>query len=837
MPKTSFYSGTGITSEQADAIESSANAAAQSAADAATSEANARLSELASASSQTQAADYTVRAETAADAAELAKTSAQSSAAIAEQAETNAVAAQAQNVASASFNPADGVMTFTRQNGNTFLASLNGRYLTQYTELNDLTTNVTWADVPNVNITEGSVTQHEAAIRITESQITDFGTYLTSHQDISGKANLSGANFTGNVATTGTLSTGGFTLPSTDGTNGQALLTNGSGTVSWGDVSVDLSNYLTDYTVTESDVTAHQAALSITESQISDLGTYLTDYTVTESDVTAHQAALSVTESQISDLGTYLTSHQDISGKANLSGANFTGNVIVDTDVLFVDSVNDYVGINKTPTDALDVEGNILCSDSFYVGSGHSGNSSGRSLITGSRNTNNSFNNFLAGADNEVNGQYCIVGGSDNTTTQGTGRSLIAGNDNSVSGGSMLCVGIENTIHEGTSGIVGGFQNTVSNTSNVMARQNLVVGEGNTVESNNNAVSGKNNTITTTDSACVGQENTISGAMSNVCGYENNVTGEKNVVGGHQNTVSGLNSGTFGQQNTVSNGFSVVTGYGNTVGGQFNSVSGVNNNVSNDQNTVGGDGNFANGKNCLAVGYQVTAGTSTNWFSTALGYQTRALGNASFAGGTIAEDQVKTESIGNHSFAYGKGAKTYGNAENSVALGYLAACGESNPSNQQTANQAMAIGYNCAAYRDNSFAGGNTSYAFGDTSFAFGNGANASHGYSNVALGLGVTTPNDQSTADGNGQVAVGQWNEWSYTGTNQQFFAVGTGTGEMSRFTSIAVGPRTASFSGIVMEAIKDSPSYSNDTDAGNNGVPVGGLYRTGSALKVRIS
>jgi hypothetical protein len=41
----------------------------------------------------------------------------------------------------------------------------------------------------------------------------------------------------------------------------------------------DLSSYITSYTVTQSDVTTHQAALSITESQISDLGTYLTDIT------------------------------------------------------------------------------------------------------------------------------------------------------------------------------------------------------------------------------------------------------------------------------------------------------------------------------------------------------------------------------------------------------------------------------------------------------------------------------------------------------------------------------------------------------------------------------
>lgn len=95
----------------------------------------------------------------------------------------------------------------------------------------------------------------------------------------------------------------------------------------------DLSSYLTDYTVTQSDVTAHEAALIITESQISDLQSYLTaetndltvavtwanvpDANITESSVTQHQSALSITESQISDLGTYAPS----------SSPSFTGTI------------------------------------------------------------------------------------------------------------------------------------------------------------------------------------------------------------------------------------------------------------------------------------------------------------------------------------------------------------------------------------------------------------------------------------------------------------------------------------------------------------------------------
>ena len=48
---------------------------------------------------------------------------------------------------------------------------------------------------------------------------------------------------------------------------------------------------------------------------------FITDYTVTEGDVTAHQAALSITESQISDLQSYLTS------ASSLNATNLTGTI------------------------------------------------------------------------------------------------------------------------------------------------------------------------------------------------------------------------------------------------------------------------------------------------------------------------------------------------------------------------------------------------------------------------------------------------------------------------------------------------------------------------------
>lgn len=111
----------------------------------------------------------------------------------------------------------------------------------------------------------------------------------TTNVTAAGAAMLTGASFTGNVSTTGTLATGGFTLPSTDGTNGQALLTNGSGTVAWSDITVD------------------------------------------------------------------------VSGKADLSGANFTGDISLDTDAVFLSDLHDFGGKGRigigtnTPSATLDM--------------------------------------------------------------------------------------------------------------------------------------------------------------------------------------------------------------------------------------------------------------------------------------------------------------------------------------------------------------------------------------------------------------------------------------------------------------------------------------------------
>ena len=89
-------------------------------------------------------------------------------------------------------------------------------YLTSFTETNDLTSAVTWANVPDANITQSSVTQHQAALSITESQITD----LTHYTDTDARTAISLT--TDSASLTYNSTTGAFVYTDPTGSPGPA---------------------------------------------------------------------------------------------------------------------------------------------------------------------------------------------------------------------------------------------------------------------------------------------------------------------------------------------------------------------------------------------------------------------------------------------------------------------------------------------------------------------------------------------------------------------------------------------------------------------------------------
>ena len=136
----------------------------------------------------------------------------------------------------------------------------------QIAEINDLTASVTWADVPDANITQSSVTQHQAALAIAATQLTGNITvpgnvYLapsgTGFTELRGNTNAGAIRFNCEVNSHGVTLKGPshsasatyeLELPDADGSAGQFLKTDGSGKLSFDTVSVN--NISGDVTIT-----------------------------------------------------------------------------------------------------------------------------------------------------------------------------------------------------------------------------------------------------------------------------------------------------------------------------------------------------------------------------------------------------------------------------------------------------------------------------------------------------------------------------------------------------------------------------------------------------------
>lgn len=161
-----------------------------------------------------------------------------------------------------------------------------------------------------------------------EASITSFGRSLVAAADASGVRTLIGSEqaFTKNTAFNKNFGISSGTVA--EGNDSRIL--NGQTAFGWGNHAG--AGYISDYTVTEADVTQHEDAIEISADQVTS-GTLATaripnlstskitsgtfaNARISQSSVTQHQAALSITESQISDFGTY----QPTSAKGQANG-------------------------------------------------------------------------------------------------------------------------------------------------------------------------------------------------------------------------------------------------------------------------------------------------------------------------------------------------------------------------------------------------------------------------------------------------------------------------------------------------------------------------------------
>ena len=175
---------------------------------------------------------------------------------------------------------------------------------------------ITSGTFANARISSDSVVQHQANLTITESQISDLGHSTYGDSDVASYLLTNTANIAaGNVIAT-------FI----------------------GDVTGNLTGTASSYNVTSNDVTQHQANLSITESQISDLShTSTGNFTLTNNTIQTNDGSQAITLSiqgadatdppafivrswSFANTGAF-TSSGPITATGNVTGDNFIGNI------------------------------------------------------------------------------------------------------------------------------------------------------------------------------------------------------------------------------------------------------------------------------------------------------------------------------------------------------------------------------------------------------------------------------------------------------------------------------------------------------------------------------
>lgn len=532
---TSATNSATASAASASSASDSATEAASSASGAATSETNAAASETAAAASETAAGLSETNAATSATSAALSATSASTSAT---QAATSATAANAaKDAALAALDSFDDRYLGSKasdptldNDGNALLSGAlyfnttddvmkvydGAQWLAAYAQLSGaliaannlsdvvnvtaartnlgLGTAATTASTDYATAAQGALADSAIQPSDNVSTLTNDAGYLTSetsHADVV---------VDGDFASTGLMkrgaTAGSYSIVTDNSTNWDTAY-------GWGDHA--LEGYITDYTVTEADVTAHQAALSITESQISDLSHY------TDSDVDTHLNTSTATTDQL--LAWSGTDYSWIDAPSGGGGA----------------TLELYAENPSTPTAPSATGTNAVAIGNGSTASGHYANSLGDGTASGNYSTAIGYFSSASGLSSFAAGSGASAG-SDSSTA--IGRNFSGGGSTTAVGAGAMALG--GSYASGTDSFAAAIANNTSSYGATGA---------------NSIAIGRYNKATNSGSVAVGREyNTSSGVGSIVLGGgSNNSTGAYSVTSGYANTASASYTWATGQ--------------------------------------------------------------------------------------------------------------------------------------------------------------------------------------------------------------------------------------------------------------------------------------------------
>ena len=546
-------------------------------------------------------------------------------------------------------------------------------------------------------------------------------------------------------------------------------------------------------------------------------------------------------------VGEYGTGDTDILQLHGKTGAVFTRGTLGETVSMNLDDAG-RVGINTTGalTARLTVGGDIIASNL-------SGTNTGDQNLAG-----------VLSLGNTTNGNDIAISAADNITLTDTSK-IIMGADSDLE-----------TYHDGIKGNIKNITGALNIQSN-----NIEIGTFNNSATGLRSIAiGANTTASNTDAIAMGENTTATGISSTAIGKATNASADGATSMGNGTTASGVNSTSMGVNTTASGDYSTATGNNTTASGDNSFSTGANTTASGERSTSTGNGTLASGVNSTATGINTIASGN---HSTAMGNLTVASGNHSTAMGN------NTTAIGTNSISAGSSTTAGGN--NSFAVGFSTAAngnvatamGNSTVASGDMATAmglysvasgvaATATGYDTEASGANSTAMGKETTASGEASFATGLGATASGDYSTAsgratfatgnhsfaagflsrASGEYSTAMGKNTTASGERSVSIGEYtiaNSFSEIalGRNPVPAAAASATLWVAtdRLFSIGNGASAGSQS-MALEILKNgitvlpgvvSLSFADDTAAATGGVPVGGLYHTSGAIKIRLT
>jgi hypothetical protein len=544
----------------------------------------------------------------------------------------------------------------------------------------------------------------------------------------------------GNGTFRGTLKIGAYILPSTDGTNGQVLTTNGTGTVGWSTISggTGANKSLSNLSSTAVNVDVLPGG-----NNTLNLGS-------------ANKAWKSI----------YLDSALYIQGINFISASNnsslFVGNI---GNVSNSGDFNTAIGTQTLYSNATGYDNTGIGTLTLYGNtSGHDNTANGSLALyyntTGSENTANGvfalFSN-IAGNDNTANGYqafYSNTTGNGNTANGHKALYYSNGDYNTANGAFALSAnttGSDNAANGAyaLSANTTGHDNTANGyfalSENTTGYQNTANGSG-ALASSDNFNSGNSNTATGFETLAhnsTGNNNTANGAFALYA----NTTGSENTANGHQ----ALFFNTMGVENTA-NGHQAL--YSNTTG---------SNNTANGYNTLGGN---KTGNNNTASGYNALSSSNTGDNNTANGYNalwanTSGTDNTASGGNALDSNTTGLDNTANGSYALGGNTEgDYNTADGKNALQFNT-IGVSNTGvgwgallNSRTANDNIAVGVRCLQ--------GNVTGMYNTAIGTLAN-VNGTHYSNSTAIGYTAMVTADNQVRIGNNSItSIGGYTGWT---------------------------------------------------------------------------